>query len=430
MTGSRSLRIAVAVHTFPTVTETFVLEPIVHLLENGHEVDILALYRGDSAVVHPAVETQGLMQRTRFLIDDRPGPGRIRKLVRGGQTLLGLPYNGVPWLRVAKDTLQPAVIRRAPELVLAGVGAAAGGSRRRYDIIHAHMGPVALVVQYLRDWDLLKGPLLATFHGSDVLVEPGSQPRGFYQRLFEGATLMTANSNFLRERVIALGASPERVVQAPVGVNVADFSFRERGVQPGERIRVLTVARLNPWKGVEFGIEAIRALVGSGVDVEYTVVGDGPRYAEFEALIRTHGLRDRITLTGGLPWDQVLAAYDSHHLFLLPGIVGPNGGREAQGKVLAEAQACGLPIVATSVGGIPEVVAPGAGRLVEPRDPVALASAVRALIQNPDTWPEMGRRGRAFVERHFDNVDLMAETVERYGLLAEAGPAAPRADQR
>ena len=117
------LRIAVAVHTFPVLTETFILEPIVHLLGRGHDVEILALYRGEASAEHPVVRDHGLMARARFLIDDRPGRGRLRKLRRGAAHFLRRPRVRVPWPRVIRDATRPSVLRVAPELVLAAAGA-------------------------------------------------------------------------------------------------------------------------------------------------------------------------------------------------------------------------------------------------------------------------------------------------------------------
>lgn len=432
MSVEPSLRIAVAVHAFPALTETFILEPIVHLLERGHEVDILALYRGRSGAAHPAVHEHALEDRATCLIDDRPGRGRVRKAWTGARRLMAPSGWALPWGRVLADVTARPVARIGPELVLAALGAAANGARRplAYDVVHAHMGRVALAMQYLRDWGLLEGPLLATFHGSDVLVEPKRHPPGVYDRLFAGAAQLTANTRFLRDELVAIGAPSSRTVQVPVGVDVGELPFRPRTADAGERVRLLTVASLVAVKGVEYGVRAVGELARQGLDVEYTIVGEGPLRGDLEALVAKLGLEDRVSFMGGLAWDRVVACYDTHHLFVLPGNVTAEGGREAQGKVLAEAQAAGLPVVATTVGGVPEAVAPEAGRLVAPRDTAALAAAIGELVRRPDRWPEMGRRGRAFVEASFDNEHLIPELVARYRALASgaAGSAGATAE--
>lgn len=425
MTAAPPLRIAMAVRIFPVLTETFILEPIVHLIEQGHQVDIIALYRGDPADAHPAVHEYGLEDRAIFLIDDRAGRGPLRKAWTGVKRLLRTP-TALPWRRVVADVAKRAVMKLSPELVLAALGATTARPRESpsYDVIHAHFGPVGLVMQHLRDWGLLEGPLMVTFHGSDVLVEPKRHPPGFYDRLFAGAETLTTNTRFLRDELRSLGAPGEKCVVVPVGVDPAAIEFRPRRLAPGEPFRVLTVATLKPLKGLRYGIEAIHALQEEGIDVVYTIIGDGPARPELDSLIRRLGLENAVQLAGSLRWDRIPDAYAEHHVFVLPGVVDADGGREAQGRVLIEAQASGMPVVATTVGGMPEVVAPGAGRLVPDRDPAALAAALRRLRDESDEWAAMGRRGREAVERRFDSRRILEATVERYRALARGPDAA------
>ena len=133
--------------------------------------------------------------------------------LRGRPDLLCLAA-GYGWLALVLLIL-------APDLSMLGY---LGGPRvgaLAYDVVHAHIGRAALVMQHLRDWGLLRGPLLATFHGSDVTVEPGRQARGYYDRLFAGAEAMTTNSEFLRGELIAISAaSPARFLPEPTPVPI------------------------------------------------------------------------------------------------------------------------------------------------------------------------------------------------------------------
>src|SRR5690606_13149420 len=114
------------------------------------------------------------------------------------------------------------------------------------------------------------------------------------------------------------------------------------------------------------------------------------------------GIERVVRFAGALPFEEVVEEYVRHHLFLMPGVETADRQAESQGRVLVEAQAAGLPVVASRVGGIPETLSPGAGVLVEPEDPAALAGAVQYLIRTSETWQDMGRRGRAHVERSFN----------------------------
>lgn len=416
MTAAAPLRIGIAVHSFPTLSETFVLEPVVELLRRDHDVQILALYRGPQDPVHPTVEEHGLLERTRFLIDTRPGRGRLRKAVSAAARVARRRARSLPWARIGADLRGDGLVRLAPEIISSAVGGAVLSPPEglRYDVVHAHSGRVGLVTEYLRRWGVVDAPLVVSFHGSDALVEPGRYSRHMYDRLFEGADLITANTDFLKDTLATLGAPMGRSRRLPVGVDLDRLEFHPRGWTPGEPLRLLTVARLIECKGLPYGITAVETLLERGIDVHYTIVGDGPRRGALDALIRRKELDSSVTLTGGLPWNEVKAAYDEHHVFLLPGIIARDGSQEAQGKVLLEAQGSGMPWVASDVGGVAEVVAPGSGKLVEPGSSKAIVGAVEQLLERHAHWPEMGRRGRRYVEASFTNQRLVDVLLDLY----------------
>ena len=108
-------------------------------------------------------------------------------------------------------------------------------------------------------------------------------------------------------------------------------------------------------------------------------------------------------------------------MFLGDGAEANRYYQETFGLSVVEAQAAGLPVVASAVGGIPETVADGAGILVPPGDAVALTDALQELIRTPGEWDAMGRRGRRHVEQSFDQQKIQARLEELYRSLAVAG---------
>ena len=137
-----------------------------------------------------------------------------------------------------------------------------------------------------------------------------------------------------------------------------------------------------------------------------------------EALIQELGLQDSVRLVGARAGDQVISLMGQAHIFVLPST------RESLGVVTVEAQATGLPVTCTSVGGIPETLADGkSGFLVPARDPEALAERISYLIEHPERWPEMGRAGRSYVEEHHDIRKLNEQLVSIYeSVLAASHP--------
>jgi len=174
-------------------------------------------------------------------------------------------------------------------------------------------------------------------------------------------------------------ADPDRVVVVPNGVDTDRFSPGstadqptrwERG-PPRDPVRLLYVGRLDPVKNVPDLLAAVRTLaVERGVDCELTLVGDGTERATYEREAAALDVADRVTFEG---WrDDVAPYYRSHDLLVLPSV------SEGQPTVLLEAQACGMPVVTTDVGGAGALV--GAGCVVPPGRPDAIATAVGELL--------------------------------------------------
>jgi colanic acid/amylovoran biosynthesis glycosyltransferase len=179
------------------------------------------------------------------------------------------------------------------------------------------------------------------------------------------------------------------------------------------------VARLVEIKGLEYSIQAIAALARPQASVRYDIVGDGPERSKLESLIRRLELASVVNLHGAQPADVVQKLMARTHLFVLPS-VNLQGDQEGTPVTLMEAQASGIPVVATRTGGIPEVVRDGeSGFLVADRDAEALAARLRFLIAHPEAWPEMGRRGRSHVEQQYDIRKLNRQLAELYRVVRE-----------
>jgi glycosyltransferase involved in cell wall biosynthesis len=148
-------------------------------------------------------------------------------------------------------------------------------------------------------------------------------------------------------------------------------------------------------KGIDVLLQAMPAILAHH-SVKLEIVGKGPLLSSFQAMARDLGVADRVKFTGFVEYNRMPEPYSRADLFVLP------SRRESFGLVLVEAMAAGLPVVATSVGAIPEVIIDGeTGILVPPENPSALADAVNNLLGHPQMMKDMGARGRERVERHF-----------------------------
>jgi glycosyltransferase involved in cell wall biosynthesis len=284
---------------------------------------------------------------------------------------------------------EPRTLRlryRRPALRPAAMGfhvAGALGALRRLrregfvpDVVHAHVysaGPPALAVARRAG-----APLVITEHytgfqrglitGSDRLTAKAA---------FRGADLVAPVSQELAGRLRPLaGGTPMRVVANPVDTRV--FHPAE-GARPEGPPRLLCVAWLDPKKGHHYLLDALAALGRD--DVTLDLVGGGDLRPELEAEAARLGLGDRVRFLGPLAKEGVADLMRRADLLVLASV------HENLPVVLAEAAASGLPAVATRVGGVEEVLDPEAGTLVPPRDPEALAAAIRDWLDRPRPDP-------------------------------------------
>jgi colanic acid/amylovoran biosynthesis glycosyltransferase len=259
----------------------------------------------------------------------------------------------------------------------------------------------------MRDAGIVEGSIITFFHGYDFSLQARVRGRGPYRRLFERGAAFVANSNYTRGRIVELGCPSERTVTVPVGLFPDFFSFRERAAAPGRPVRFLTIGRLVEKKGHGVAIHAFRRLRDAGVAATYAIVGDGPMRRELEQLVASLGLGDAITLLGSRSQEDVRRLAENADIFVLASTTSADGDAEGQGLVLQEAQAMGLPVVATNHNGFPEGLLDGvSGVLVPERDSAGLAGAMIELARSPDRWAPMGRAGAAFVRDRFDQSRL------------------------
>jgi glycosyltransferase involved in cell wall biosynthesis len=272
------------------------------------------------------------------------------------------------------------------------------------DVIHAHWvipnGPLAAVAA--RQHDV---PLVVSVHGSDVALSERSRWMGsLTRRTFAQAFAVTAASRHMLDRAADLGARPETLHLIPYGMDLSSFQpdqqaaarVREALRLLPEDVLVLGIGRLIEWKGFGYLIQAIPLAQEKVPNIRLVIAGDGDLRAELEAQAQRLGLEDRVTFVGSVQRRDVPGFFAAADMVVVPSIRHEAGFVEALGYVVHEALATGTPVIASRVGGLPEVVGDGeTGYLVEERDPEALAGAIATLASNQDLRMKMGVRARA-----------------------------------
>jgi len=291
---------------------------------------------------------------------------------------------------------------------------------RRVRALVRELAPDVLHALHLTSYGFLAGrcgwqPSIVSVWGTDVLEAPHLTPlhRWITRDALAKAGAVTATGLRLAEATLPFMPERKGVSVIPYGVDLE--RFRPRAREPRARIIVGAVSRLSPEKGFGHLVRAVALLRDRGVDVDLLFAGDGPSRPELQRETRALGLADRVRFEGEVAHEDVPDVLQNVDIFAMPSTW------EGFGVSAIEASAMELPVVASDVHGIPDVVVDGeTGILVPPRDGGAIAAAIARLAADPSLRETMGRAGREFVERNYrwqDNAALMerlyAEMVAR-----------------
>ena len=278
----------------------------------------------------------------------------------------------------------------------------------KYDLYHFYFGlPTGILALYVH-W-VLKKPYVIALRGSDVPGYDESGPfmaqlhfllRPLTRYLWRNAAAVTVLSKGLRELARNTVADIDYKL-IPNGVDTSRFR-RTAARKPRSHVRLITVCRMVARKGLEHLIEAMRELDRD--HVELWLIGGGQDHARVAALINKYELGQCIWMPGYIRRDMLPAYYQQADIFVLPSL------SESFGQVLLEAMSSSLPVVATTVGGIPEIIDDGGGGvLIPPGDPQALVAAVRSLIATPERLAAMGRYNFERVSKRYNWSFVAAE---------------------
>lgn len=310
----------------------------------------------------------------------------------------------------APDRVRGSVLHAAlvPAYLVAGLIAAwRHGRRHPPDVVHVHWPmPHALFGAALRAGSGGRCAMVASFYAVEV---NWVLRRLRWLRPFLRWTARTADA------VTAISTSTSRAVEEVAGVTPTVIPFAAALPEDADRgavaereplghdgpLDLLFVGRLVERKGVEILVEAA-ALLARERDVRVTVVGEGEWEPRIRERVRATGSENRVRFTGFVPDDRLRDLYAGCDVFVLPAVVDAKGDTEGLGVVLLEALAYERPVVASQVGGIPDIVRQGGtGWLVPAGDPEALADRIRWLAEHPDAARRVAARGRRIVEREF-----------------------------
>lgn len=407
------LTIAFFLERFPCISETFILNQIIYLINQGHIIDIYA-YGTDNLSIQPKLLSYDLLNKTTYLISPKGKLNRIKKALQ-----LFLNFSNKKMLLKTIDVFKYG--RQAYSLDLFFKFSPLANAPI-YDVVHAHFGQMGKDVLILKRLGLFKNiPLITSFHGYDINPIYIENYKLEYKDLFEASKIITANSNFTLNLLNRAGCHENKLIKLPESLDTEYFRKSTNKVRDESIINILFCGRLIAFKSPEMVIEIANELVNKRghVNLRFHVIGTGDLDELIKANIAKYNLNNDFLLYGAMIQSDIIKVMSDMDIFLYPGSNDTATGRvENQGLVLQEAQSMELAVITSNVGGIPESVIDGATAFIlEERDVMAFTEKTELLMADSELRIKMGRQGREFVTQNFDYNILGSKLEECYNYM-------------
>lgn len=406
---SQGLKVAYIMSRFPKLTETFILYEMMAMRQQGIQVEVYPLIREREELMH--AETLQFVEIAHFQ------PFISWQILRAN--LYFLWERPLVYLMTLWDLLRTnwgsfnyftGAIGVFPKTALFAYQMRADNVQH----VHAHFASHPAAAGFIIH-RLVGIPYSFTAHGSDL-----HRDRHMLREKVAEAAFVAAISEYNKELIVAecRGNYREKIKVVHCGVDSELFRARldptpyEKRENP---FMILCVGTLHEVKGQAYLMEACRQLQQRGFDFECHLVGDGPDRASLAELVEQGGLSDRVRFHGRLTQDKIVRLLLDADVLTAPSVPTRDGRREGIPVVLMEAMMSGVPVIASNLSGIPELVKhQSTGLLVPPRDARSLADALERCIRDPDLRRRLGRAGREKAESEFDLNKNAAKLAEYF----------------
>jgi len=401
------MRILHVVTAFPRFPNDIIAPWLVELLKRfqaaGHEVEVFApAYRGGgNREVHglPLHRFRYFPARWEDLTHDQGTPDRVRRSLR---------YKIMPLFYALGGML--AIWRLC--------------RRRSYDIVHVHWP----VPHALFGWVARKAcgaAMVTLWYGVELRWVKSRLPwlKAFLRWAVRTSDQVVAISSATAGEIAELVHRPVPVIPYAVGFATAPADIPPRPDRAADDpFVVLFVGNLIERKGVRYLVDAVHRL-SPRIPMRLLILGkgEGAEGSRLREQVKNLGLEDRVEMPGRVPEPELHRAFARANVLVLPSIVDARGDTEGLGVVLLEAMSYHLPVIASNVGGITDIVADGeTGLLVPPADPVALAAALERLATDAPLAERLADAGRRYVQEHFSWPVILEEWEACYAAALEA----------
>lgn len=396
---------------YPRISETFISNEILLLEKRGIRIHIFSMRHPREAFSHASIK------QIKARVDYLPQTilGHLPQLLaHNGRIALREPRRYAHALRIAlrrwRRTHKSATLKHLlqagylTDRLLAGSGVVH---------LHAHFAHSPTSVAMFTSF--LSGRPFSFFgHAKDIYT---SDPRQLAEKI-RLARFVATCTRYNRDHLRQLAgdddmATPVHCVYHGIDTRLFDADLRLEAPQPPYEI--LTVARMTTKKGLPTVYQALKQLKASGLPFRHTLIGDGDDREMLLQMVEDLGLSEECRWLGTLAHGEVIERFKRSHAFVLGCEVAANGDRDGIPNVLVESMAMGVPVVATTVSAIPELVVDGEhGLLVPSKDPGALAEGLTRILTDTHLRRRVIPAARQRVRSHFDNRVLIDKLAGHY----------------
>jgi glycosyltransferase involved in cell wall biosynthesis len=391
---------------YPRLSETFIAQEILSLEKAGFDIEIIAMREPHDVAIHPVHREIRAPYRyiPEYLHD---APVRVARSLMAARRLPGF---AAAWRAFRADLgrdLSRDRVRRFGQAAVLAVEMPADAARLHAHFIHTPSS----VARYA---SLMTGiPWSCSAHAKDIWTSTDADLR----LKLASAVFTVTCTKAGRERLSGLSPPDKPAHLVYHGLDLSRFKPlvvprpERRGQGADTEIRLLTVARAVEKKGIDTIIEALGRLP-EGLFWSWTHIGGGDLIGKLKAEAARLGIADRCRFLGARPQEDVIAAYASSDIFVLPCRVAGDGDRDGMPNVLMEAGSQGLVLVSTAVSGVVELVEDGkTGLLTQPDDPQALAALILRLAADPGERYRLGKGASETIFRMFDHATAVQDLI-------------------
>ena len=358
------MNITYIVSSFPKLSEKFILDQIIGLIDRGHEVQIIAAGRSDEVSVHENVTKYKLIEKTIYLSK-------------------------------SIDSLGFEISTKLINCLI------------NTNLIHAHFATLPTEIAFAIA-KISNIPFIYTAHAYDIFIDPDIEKLKAMSMVADQIiTVSEYNKDYLLK---LLGENlSDKLSVIHCGISLEEFKPSKQN-RDNENPILLTIGRLIEKKGISIAIEAFSRVCERQPHLKpkYYIIGGGILKETLQAQISALHLEDSVVLLGEQTSQNIYKKFKQADIFVLPSVTATNGDREGIPVVLLEAQAMQIPVISTFHTGIPEGLQDNiTGYLVPEKDVTALANKMEALLLNPEKRVKMGLAGHKFITDQFNQTVVL-----------------------